>query len=151
MDKRIEYISAELKRQEESIKDLDKKQDDLRENLTNMQTQMQKLVQAWRIAEGIAHRVCRAVQFSAKLLGILSNINALLSICTNKWEANICPHSRMCNVGPKYSVKRFRECRAWTPLATLARFMQPFNQIKVVALHVFSTRLSCAGYKLCRN
>ena len=46
VDKRIEYISAELKRQEDSIKDLDKKQDDLRENLTNMQTQMQKLVQA---------------------------------------------------------------------------------------------------------
>ena len=46
VDKRIEYISAELKRQEDSIKDLDKKQDDLRENLTNMQTQMQKLAQA---------------------------------------------------------------------------------------------------------
>jgi len=52
VDKRIEYISAELKRQEDSIKDLDKKQDDLRENLTNMQTQMQKLAQAWWIAEG---------------------------------------------------------------------------------------------------
>ena len=46
MDKRIEYISGELKRQEDSIKDLEKKQEDLRENLTNMQTQMQKLVQA---------------------------------------------------------------------------------------------------------
>ena len=80
MDKRIEYISAELKRQEDSIKDLDKKQDDLRENLTNMQTQMQKLVQAWWINEGVAYRVCRAVQISANILGILWNINALLSI-----------------------------------------------------------------------
>ena len=57
VDKRIEYISAELKRQEDSIKGLDKKQDDLRENLTNMQTQMQKLVQAWWITtEGVAYR-----------------------------------------------------------------------------------------------
>ena len=46
MDKRIEYISGELKRQEDNIKDLEKKQEDHRENLTNMQTQMQKLSQA---------------------------------------------------------------------------------------------------------
>ena len=81
VDKRIEYISAELKRQEDSIKDLDKKQDDLRENLTNMQTQMQKLVQAWGITEGFACGVGRTIQFSAKLLEILQNINILMLLC----------------------------------------------------------------------
>lgn len=43
VNKRIDYIQGELKRQDELLKDLDKKQDEHRENLTSMQTQMQKL------------------------------------------------------------------------------------------------------------
>ena len=43
---RIEYINGELKRQEDLLKDLDKKQEEKRESLQNMQTQMQKLVSA---------------------------------------------------------------------------------------------------------
>ncbi len=46
VDKRIAYINGELKRQEEALKELEKKQEEHRENLTNMQTQMQKLAQA---------------------------------------------------------------------------------------------------------
>ena len=46
VDKRIAYISGELKRQEESIKSFEKKQEEHRENLQNLQTQMQKLAQA---------------------------------------------------------------------------------------------------------
>eukprot|EP00095_Tigriopus_kingsejongensis_P008409 maker-scaffold9_size846264-snap-gene-7.30 protein:Tk08409 transcript:maker-scaffold9_size846264-snap-gene-7.30-mRNA-1 annotation:"prefoldin subunit 6-like" len=46
VDKRIAYITGELRRQEELLKDLEKKQEERRENLQTMQNQMQKLVQA---------------------------------------------------------------------------------------------------------
>merc|ERR1712029_1181097 len=46
VNKRIDYISGELKRQDEALADLDKKQDVLREELQTIQTQMQKLAQA---------------------------------------------------------------------------------------------------------
>lgn len=44
--KRIAYITGELKRQEDALKEIEKKQDTHRENLQSMQTQMQKLAQA---------------------------------------------------------------------------------------------------------
>merc|ERR1712241_897628 len=46
VNKRIDYISGELKRQDDTLADLDKKQDTLREELQAIQTQMQKLTQA---------------------------------------------------------------------------------------------------------
>jgi len=46
VNKRIDYISGELKRHDETLADLDKKQDELREELQTIQTQMQKLAQA---------------------------------------------------------------------------------------------------------
>ncbi len=46
VDKRIEYITAELKRHDETLADLEKQQDDHKEKLANLQTQMQKLAQA---------------------------------------------------------------------------------------------------------
>ena len=46
VDKRIQYISGELKRQDETMKDMEKKQTEHRDNLQNLQTQMQKLAQA---------------------------------------------------------------------------------------------------------
>ena len=46
VNKRIDYISGELKRQDDTLADLDKKQDALREELQTIQTQMQKLTQA---------------------------------------------------------------------------------------------------------
>merc|ERR1712168_990555 len=46
VNKRIEYISGELKRHDETLADLSKKEDDLKEELQTIQTQMQKLAQA---------------------------------------------------------------------------------------------------------
>jgi prefoldin beta subunit len=46
VDKRIEYITGELKRQDDMLADLEKQQDAEREKLQNLQTQMQKLAQA---------------------------------------------------------------------------------------------------------
>jgi prefoldin beta subunit len=46
VDKRIEYITGELKRQDDLLADLEKQQDAEREKLQNLQTQMQKLAQA---------------------------------------------------------------------------------------------------------
>ncbi len=46
VDKRIGYISGELKRHDELIKELEKKQEGHRENLQTLQAQMQKLAQA---------------------------------------------------------------------------------------------------------
>lgn len=46
VDKRIEYISGELKRHDELLKELEGKQDAKRESLQSMQSQMQKLAQA---------------------------------------------------------------------------------------------------------
>ncbi len=46
VDKRISYISAELKRKEEQMKNLDKKQDEAREKMQEVQVQMQKIQQA---------------------------------------------------------------------------------------------------------
>ena len=46
VDKRIEYITGELKRHDETMKDLEKKQDEGREKLQDLQTQMQKMQQA---------------------------------------------------------------------------------------------------------
>jgi len=46
VNKRIDYIGGELKRHDETLADLDKKQDELREELQTIQTQMQKLAQA---------------------------------------------------------------------------------------------------------
>ena len=43
VDKRIQYISGELKRHDATLADLDKKQDNLKDELTNLQAQMQKL------------------------------------------------------------------------------------------------------------
>ena len=47
VNKRIEYITGELKRHDETLADLDKKTDELKEELQNIQTQMQKMTQAW--------------------------------------------------------------------------------------------------------
>ncbi|XP_059087965.1 prefoldin subunit 6-like isoform X3 [Tigriopus californicus] len=46
VDKRIAYITAELKRQETLLKTLEEKQDERRNTLQTMQNQMQKLAQA---------------------------------------------------------------------------------------------------------
>ena len=46
VDIRIGYISGELKRHDDLLKDLEKKQEDHREKLQTMQTQMQKLAAA---------------------------------------------------------------------------------------------------------
>lgn len=46
VNKRIDYITGELKRHDETLADLDKKQDEIKEELQNIQTQMQKLAQA---------------------------------------------------------------------------------------------------------
>merc|ERR1712122_170969 len=46
VEKRIEYISGELKRHDATLADLDKKQDELKEELGSLQAQMQKLAQA---------------------------------------------------------------------------------------------------------
>ncbi len=46
VDKRIAYISGELRRYEDQLKELETKQDGHRESLQNLQTQMQKLAQA---------------------------------------------------------------------------------------------------------
>merc|ERR1712106_651366 len=46
VEKRIDYISGELKRKEETLADLDKKQDAAREKMQEVQMQMQKLQQA---------------------------------------------------------------------------------------------------------
>jgi len=46
VNKRIDYIGGELKRHDETLADLDKKQDELREELQTIQTQMQKLARA---------------------------------------------------------------------------------------------------------
>merc|ERR1719295_1973033 len=43
VDKRIGYISGELKRHDDLLKDLEKKQEDHREKLQSMQSNMQKL------------------------------------------------------------------------------------------------------------
>lgn len=44
VDKRIDYITGELKRHDETLADLDKKQDEARETLNTLQTQMKKMV-----------------------------------------------------------------------------------------------------------
>jgi prefoldin beta subunit len=46
VDKRISYISGELKRQDDLLADLDKQQEAEREKLQALQMQMQKLAQA---------------------------------------------------------------------------------------------------------
>jgi len=46
VEKRIEYIGGELKRHDETLADLDKKQDALKEELGTIQAHMQKLTQA---------------------------------------------------------------------------------------------------------
>ena len=46
VDKRIGYITGELKRHDDLLKDLEKKQEQHKENLQALQTQMQKLAQA---------------------------------------------------------------------------------------------------------
>ena len=46
VEKRINYISGELKRKDTQLADLDKKQDDAREKMQEVQMQMQKLRQA---------------------------------------------------------------------------------------------------------
>jgi len=46
VDKRIGYISGELKRHDEALKDLEKKLEERRDNLATLQNQMQKLAQA---------------------------------------------------------------------------------------------------------
>ena len=46
VSKRIGYITGELKRHDETLANLDKKQDELKDELQNIQTQMQKLAQA---------------------------------------------------------------------------------------------------------
>merc|ERR1712226_1277452 len=46
VDKRISYIGGELKRKEDLMADLDKKQDEAREKMQEIQMQMQKLQQA---------------------------------------------------------------------------------------------------------
>ena len=46
VEKRISYIAGELKRKDEQLAALDKKQDDSREKMQEIQMQMQKLQQA---------------------------------------------------------------------------------------------------------
>ena len=46
VEKRIDYISGELKRKDAQLADLDKKQDDSKEKMQEVQMQMQKLRQA---------------------------------------------------------------------------------------------------------
>ena len=46
VEKRINYISGELKRKDSQLADLDKKQDEAREKMQEVQMQMQKLQQA---------------------------------------------------------------------------------------------------------
>ena len=46
VEKRIDYISGELKRKDTQLADLDKKQDEAREKMQEVQMQMQKLRQA---------------------------------------------------------------------------------------------------------
>ncbi len=46
VDKRIGYISGEIKRHDELIKEQEKKQEEHRESLGDLQTQMQKLAKA---------------------------------------------------------------------------------------------------------
>merc|ERR1711915_933051 len=46
VEKRIDYISGELRRKEDAMKDLDKAQDEAREKMQEIQLQMQKLQQA---------------------------------------------------------------------------------------------------------
>ena len=46
VEKRINYISGELKRKDTQLADLDKKQDEAREKMQEVQMQMQKLQQA---------------------------------------------------------------------------------------------------------
>jgi prefoldin beta subunit len=46
VEKRISYISGELKRKDDQLKDMDKKQDEAREKMQEIQTQLQKLQQA---------------------------------------------------------------------------------------------------------
>ena len=46
VEKRIDYIAGELKRKEDLMADLDKKQDEAREKMQEVQVQMQKLQQA---------------------------------------------------------------------------------------------------------
>ena len=46
VEKRISYISGELKRKDDQLAQLDKKQDECREKMQEVQMQMQKLQQA---------------------------------------------------------------------------------------------------------
>ena len=46
VEKRINYIAGELKRKEDLMAELDKKQDEAREKMQEVQVQMQKLQQA---------------------------------------------------------------------------------------------------------
>ncbi|CAD5123255.1 DgyrCDS11613 [Dimorphilus gyrociliatus] len=46
VDKRIEYITREISRQETSMKDLQEKQDKMKETLTKLQSQMQQFAAA---------------------------------------------------------------------------------------------------------
>ena len=46
VEKRISYIGGEIKRKDELLKDLDKKQDEARENMQEIQMQTQKMRQA---------------------------------------------------------------------------------------------------------
>eukprot|EP00088_Acartia_fossae_P018456 TRINITY_DN20671_c0_g1_i1.p1 TRINITY_DN20671_c0_g1~~TRINITY_DN20671_c0_g1_i1.p1 ORF type:complete len:126 (+),score=40.03 TRINITY_DN20671_c0_g1_i1:52-429(+) len=46
VEKRISYITGELKRKEDMLKDMDKKQDEAREKMQEIQIQLQKLQQA---------------------------------------------------------------------------------------------------------
>eukprot|EP00088_Acartia_fossae_P058968 TRINITY_DN694_c0_g1_i4.p1 TRINITY_DN694_c0_g1~~TRINITY_DN694_c0_g1_i4.p1 ORF type:complete len:138 (-),score=46.51 TRINITY_DN694_c0_g1_i4:271-648(-) len=46
VDKRISYISSQLKSKEDQMKSLDKKQDEARDKMQEVQMQMQKLQQA---------------------------------------------------------------------------------------------------------
>ena len=46
VEKRIDYIAGELKRKEDLMAELDKKQDEAREKMQEVQVQMQKLQQA---------------------------------------------------------------------------------------------------------
>ena len=46
VEKRIGYISGEIKRQEELVADMDKKQDEAREKMQEIQMQTQKMRQA---------------------------------------------------------------------------------------------------------
>lgn len=63
VNKRIDYITGELKRHDETLADLDKKQDEIKEELQNIQTQMQKLAQAW-----------------IKILNVVNNVQQILTI-----------------------------------------------------------------------